>query len=229
MKKTLIFIFIINIYSPLLHAQVKKDSVVKTTIYGLRLGVDVSKPIIGLFDKQNKSLELNADIRVANNYYVAFEIGNTTKTSNEDYINFTTKGNYLTTGINYNAYKNWIGMRNEIFVGFRYGIATFSQTLNSYTPNINGTYFNTSTLTPNTKFSGLNMQWIAIVFGMKIETFKNLFLSSSVSFNKKIASKEPDNFKNLYAPGFGRVFLNDAGVSFNYSISYLIPLKKRKK
>ncbi|MCF6182962.1 DUF6048 family protein [Lutibacter sp.] len=230
MKQLHILLFIISSwFSIQSYAQQKTDTIKRQESYGIRVGVDISKPIITFFDKQNKAIEVVGDIRILNNYYLATEIGNVTKTTNEDYINFTTKGSYIKVGFNYNAYKNWIGMRNEIYVGLRYGISFFNQTLNSYTPNSNGTYFNNPQITPSNKFSGLNAQWYAFVFGMKVETLKNLYLGASVSFNKMISTKEPENFKNLYVPGFNRVFLNDSGVSFNYTLSYLIPIIKKKK
>ena len=230
MKQLLILLYFISIlFSVQSYAQQKTDTIKRQEFYGIRVGVDISKPIITFFNKQNKAIEVVGDIRILNNYYLATEIGNVTKTTNEDYINFTTKGSYIKVGFNYNAYKNWIGMRNEIYVGLRYGISFFNQTLNSYTPNSNGTYFNATQITPNTKFSGLTAQWYAFVFGMKVETFKNLYLGTSISFNKMISTKEPENFKNLYVPGFNRVFLNNSGVSFNYTLSYLIPIIKKKK
>jgi len=230
MKKLHILVFIISSWFGVqCYAQQSTDTIKRQELYGIRIGIDVSKPIITFFDTQNKGIEMVSDIRILNNYYLAAEIGNVTKTTNEDYINFTTKGSYIKVGFNYNAYKNWIGMRNEIYVGLRYGISFFSQTLNNYTPNSNGTYFNTPQINPNTKFSGLTAQWYAFVFGMKVETFKNLYLGTSVSFNKMISTKEPENFKNLYVPGFNRVFLNNSGVSFNYTLSYLIPIIKKKK
>jgi len=230
MRKRHILIFIISCWISIQsYAQQNTDTIKRQESYGIRLGIDVSKPIITFFDKQNKGIEMVGDIRILNNYYLATEIGNTTKTTNEDYINFTTKGSYIKVGFNYNAYKNWVGMRNEIYVGLRYGISFFSQTLNNYTPNATGTYFNSAPIETGTKFSGLNAQWYALLFGMKVETFKNLYLGASVSFNKMISTKEPENFKNLYVPGFNRVFLNDSGVSFNYTLSYLIPIIKKKK
>ncbi len=230
MKQLHILLFIISSwFSVQSYAQQKTDTIKRQESYGIRVGIDVSKPIITFFNKQNKAIEVVGDIRILNNYYLATEIGNVTNTTNEDYINFTTKGSYIKVGFNYNAYKNWIGMRNEIYVGLRYGISFFNQTLNSYTPNSNGTYFSATQITPNNKFSGLTAQWYAFVFGMKVETFKNLYLGTSVSFNKMISTKEPENFKNLYVPGFNRVFLNDSGVSFNYTLSYLIPIIKKKK
>jgi len=211
------------------YAQQTKDSIKSIQNYGIRIGIDLSKPIATIFDSQNKGIEIVSDIRILNNYYIATEIGTTTKTTNEDFINFTTKGSYIKAGFNYNAYKNWVGMRNEIYVGIRYGLSFFNQTLNSYTPNVNGTYFIAEPIEPNTKFDGLTAQWYELVFGMKVETFKNLYLGTSVSFNKMLSTKEPENFKNLYVPGFNRVFLNNSGVSFNYTLSYLIPIIKKKK
>jgi hypothetical protein len=64
---------------------------------------------------------------------------------------------------------------------------------------------------------------------MKVETFKNLYLGTQISIKKIISTKEPTNFKNLYIPGFNKVFLNDMGIGFNYSISYLIPVVKKTK
>jgi hypothetical protein len=230
MKKLHILLYIISsCFGVQSYAQQSTDTIGRQKFYGIRIGVDASKPIITFFDKQNKGIEVVGDIRILNNYYLAAEVGNVTKTTNEDYLNFTTKGSYIKVGFNYNAYKNWIGMRNEIYVGLRYGISFFSQTLNSYTPNSNGTYFNNTQITPHNKFTGLTAQWYALVFGMKVETLKNLYLGTSISFNKIISSKEPENFKNLYVPGFNRVFLNNSGTSFNYSISYLIPIIKKKK
>ncbi len=230
MKKLHILIFIISsFFGVQSYAQQSSDTIKKQELYGIRVGIDINKPITTFFDNENKGLEIVGDIRILNNYYLATEIGNITKTTNEDYINFTTKGSYIKVGFNYNAYKNWIGMRNEIYVGIRYGISFFNQTLNNYTPNSNGTYFNNIPIENGTKFSSLTAQWYALVFGMKVETLKNLYLGTSVSFNKMISTKEPENFKNLYVPGFNRVFLNNSGVSFNYTLSYLIPIIKKKK
>jgi hypothetical protein len=40
----------------------------------------------------------------------------------------------------------------------------------------------------------------------------------------------PDNFDNLYINGFGRVYEGSSfGASFNYSLSYFLPLIKKPK
>jgi len=226
-----IFLFFISIlFTVTVNSQVKEQDTIKNKEkYGLRIGVDLSKPINSFFQTETKGLELVSDVRVLRNYYAAVELGFLEKTTNEDYLNFTTKGSYIKAGFNYNAYENWIGMNNEIYVGLRYGLSFFNQTLNSYTPNVYGTYFIPETIEPNTEFKDLTAHWVEFVFGMKVETFNNLFIGASITFNNLISTTDPDNFKNLQIPGFNRVFLNNKGVGFNYTLSYLIPIIKKNK
>jgi len=225
-----ILLFFINIlFTITVISQEEQDTIKVKENYGIRVGVDLSKPITSFLETENKGLEIVSDFRILKNYYAAVELGFLDKTTSEDYINFTTKGSYIKAGFNYNAYENWAGMNNEIYVGLRYGFSLFNQTLNSYTPNVNGTYFIPETLEPNTEFNDLTAHWVEFVFGMKVETLKNLYLGVSISFNNMISTTEPENFKNLHIPGFNRVFLNNTGVGFNYTISYLIPIIKKNK
>lgn len=205
------------------------DSLKVKERYGLRIGLDIFRPALSYFEDDYTSLGFVADMRIKNNYYVAVEFGTEEKTKEEDYLNFTTKGSYIKIGGNYNAYLNWEGMTNEIYIGARYAFSSFDQTLNSYTPNASGTYFESDPLEPNTKFTDLSAHWLEIVLGMKVETFKNLYLGLGFSINKMMSTKEPENFKNLHVPGFNRVFANDVGVGFQYTLSYQIPLITKNK
>ncbi|NOR29253.1 MAG: hypothetical protein GQ540_12065 [Lutibacter sp.] len=228
-QQHILLFFISVLFTFTINSQELQDSLKVKEVYGIRVGIDISKPINSFFNNETKGLEIVGDFRITRNHYAAVELGFLDKTTNEDYINFTTKGSYIKAGFNYNAYKNWKGMNNEIYVGLRYGFSIFNQTLNSYTPNVNGTYFISETLQPATEFKDLTAQWLEFVFGMKVETFNNLYLGASVSLNKMINTKEPENFKNLHIPGFNRVFLNNTGVGFNYTLSYLIPILKKNK
>ena len=228
-QQHILLFFISVLFTFTTNSQELQDTIKVKEVYGIRVGIDISKPINSFFNNETKGLEVVGDFRITRNYYAAVELGFLDKTTNEDYINFTTKGSYIKAGFNYNAYKNWKGMNNEIYVGLRYGFSIFNQTLNSYTPNVNGTYFIPETLQPATEFKDLTAQWVEFVFGMKVETFNNLYLGVSVSLNKMVNTKEPENFKNLHVPGFNRVFLNNTGVGFNYTLSYLIPILKKNK
>jgi hypothetical protein len=206
-----------------------KDSIKLNDKYGLRIGADISRPAISFFNNDIKGFELVGDFRMSKNLYIATELGFYDRTADEDYINFNSKGSYIKLGINYNLYQNWGKMSNEIFAGVRYGFSTFSQTLNTYNPNFNGTYFPELTVDSNTEFSDLNAHWAELMIGLKVELINNLYLGASMSLKKMVSQKEPENFANLYVPGFERVYLNDTGFSFNYTVSYLIPVYKKDK
>ncbi|WP_088322742.1 DUF6048 family protein [Polaribacter tangerinus] len=208
----------------------QNDSLVYTTNYGLRLGVDISKPILASFNSRYKGLEIVGDYRIKPNLYIAAEVGFEEENSIEDYTNSTAKGNYIRLGFNYNTYKNWLDMNNEIFVGYRYGFSLFNQTLNSYTPNVSdinsGNYFPANSIISGEKTS-LNSHWSELMVGIKAEIIKNVFVGFSVSYKILMSIKEPENFKTLYSPGFNRIFESNTGFGFNYTISYLIPFSKK--
>lgn len=204
----------------------KKDSIVYKTPYGLRLGVDISKPIKGMLDDTYKGFEIVGDYRLTKNFYLAAEIGFEEETTLEDFTSSFSKGNYIRVGGNFNLYKNWLDMTNEIFFGFRYGLSIFDQTLNNYAINTGNQYFESSITNSRTE-TGLNAHWLELMLGIKVETLKNVYISASASYKIMVSLKEPNNFKTLFAPGFNRVFLNQAGFGFNYTISYTIPFNKK--
>ncbi|WP_298427423.1 DUF6048 family protein [uncultured Kordia sp.] len=201
--------------------------------YGLRIGLDLSRPIRVLLEKDYQGFEVVGDFRITKKFYLAAELGNEKKTVDEDQLNFTTEGSYLKVGFDFNAYENWFGMENSIFVGLRYGYSTHKQTLNSYRIYINDTHLeNPDNLefAPGTEFSSLNAHWIEAVAGIKVELYKNIYLGFSVRLNRLLSTKEPDNFQNLFIPGFNKVTTDsNVGAGFNYTISYSIPIYKKAK
>lgn len=203
------------------------DSIQSKEAYGIRVGFDISRPLIQTLQKQDLGFEITADYRVKKNWYVAMELGYESEPGLEDFIDFHTKGSYAKIGFNYNAYENWHGMNNEVYVGMRYGYGQFQQTLNSYTVVDFSNYFQNYTATPGSVFDGLSAHWAELHFGLKVETLPNLFLTAGVHFKKLLSDKEPNGFANLYIPGFNSVLLNRNAVGFNYTISYLIPIKKK--
>lgn len=208
--------------------ETKKDSIPpKMERYGLRVGVDLFKLSRSFYEDDYRGLELTGDYRLTRRHYLAAEIGNEDKTVDDDQVNFTTEGTYLKVGFDYNSYQNWLDMENIISIGLRYGISSFSQTLNSYRLYNPDNYWTEAPIVyPNDKFSGLSAQWIEVVAGMKAEVFNNVFVGFSLRLNRLVTQKQPNNFENLYIPGFNRTYNGDFGVGFNYTVSYFIPLYK---
>lgn len=209
----------------------KQEAVVpaKTNRYGLRVGVDLYKLTRALYDKDYKGIEFVGDYRLTKKYFLAAELGNENKTTDDTRLNFTTKGSYLKAGFDYNGYENWLDMENIISIGLRYGFSTFNQELNSYKIyNANPYFGEMPAIASGEKFNGLTASWIEVVAGVKAKVFDNVFMGFSLRLNRLVSNKKPGNFDNLYIPGFNRTYDGDFGVGFNYTVTYFIPLYKKK-
>lgn len=205
-----------------------KDSVTYPEKFGLRIGVDISKPIRSLIDENYSGLELLGDFRVYRDYYAAIEFGNESFLYDEPNLKTETKGSYFKIGANYNAYTNWLDMQNSIFVGLRYGFSTFEEVLKSYSIYTGTDYFDPDIRMVNQEYSNLTASWLEFQAGIKAEVLPNIFLSIHVELKRRLSQKTPSDFDNLYIPGFGKTYESSKfGVGWGYSISYLIPIYSR--
>ena len=232
MKYMLKFIFSLSLVciSLLGNAQTKDTAkVMYPERYGLRVGVDLHKIARSFYEKDYRGFEVVGDYRLSKRFYIAGEIGNEDKTVDDDRLNFTTKGTYFKVGFDYNSFENWLDMENMIYAGMRYGVSSFSQTLNSYTIYDPTNYYGENTIISGAEFDGLNASWLEVVGGIKAELFNNLYMGFSVRLNYLVSNKKPDNFDNLFIPGYNRTYDGKFGAGFNYSISYFIPIYKKNK
>ncbi len=221
------------------------DSVVYKQPYGIRFGIDLSRPVLSYFNEDYKGLEFMGDYRLTQNLYLAAEFGNEKKAGREELgsaisgnlaelYSFEASGSYLKLGVDYNTYENWYGMNNAIYVGGRYAASSFSQTLNSYSLYDSNRYWNGGELVEGSnfpvEFGSVNATWLEFVFGIKAELFANIFLGGSVRMGFLISNKTAERFPNLWIPGFNRVTDGSKfGVGYNYGITYFLPLYKKQK
>ena len=237
MFKYSISFFILLFSSSLIFSQEAKssnDTIVYKQKYGLRIGADLSRIARSFLDEDYENgFEIVADYRINKRFFIAAEIGNEQNTTDEEFFNFTTNGSYFKLGFDYNTYENWLGAQDAIFIGMRYGVSTFSQTINSFTINNRNQFFNEGDVLGTSEellqeFSGLSAQWVEAVVGIKAELFSNLFLSLSFRINFLVSDEASDIFPNLWAPGFNRISENsNVGVGYNYTLTYLIPIFKK--
>ena len=182
-------------------------------------------------DDDYKGFEINADYRLSKSWYIAGELGTEEKATKEALFSANTSGSYFKAGVDYNMYKNWQGMENMIYSGFRVGAATFKQSLNSFTVYNTDQYW-APQLTDETQkeFSGLTALWAELMIGIKARVFNNFYVGANVQLKRLITDDKPENFENVYIPGFNRTYdSGNIGVGFGYNISYLIPLYKKEK
>ena len=208
---------------------IKKEKLLN--INKIRLGFDLLKPILSSSEGDNLNYEIVSDLQLTDNIYLAGEYGLVDKVIEDENINFNSSGSFLRIGFDYNMFENWIGMDNSIYVGLRYGTSSFSSKILDYNVRNKDSYF--SNLVTNEfqtiEYSNLSGNWIELLLGIKVETFKNVYLGLSLRLNKLLSDKKPDNFGNLFIPGFNKVTdENTFGSGFNYTLTYSIPLKKRK-
>lgn len=200
--------------------------------YGLRLGVDLHKLGRTLYDNDYTGFEINGDYRLTKKIYIAAEIGNEEKTTTTDFLNSTSSGSYIRAGIDYNFYRNWLDMENMLFGGLRVGVASFSQDLNSFTIfDVNNLFWNEPFSSDQTvTFNDLTAVWAEMMLGIKVQIATNLFLGLNVQLKFMVSETLPNNFDNIYVPGFNRTFdSSGVGAGFGYNISYLIPIYKKDK
>ena len=209
----------------------KNDAIKQEQKYGIRIGGDLGKLVRTVLDDDYKGFEIMADFRLTKRWYIAGEIGAEERTLSNDYLNNTASGTFFKAGADYNSYTNWFGMHNMIYGGFRIGASTFSQTLNSYAVYSQNQYW-TPQFSSNEaiKFSGLSALWAEFIIGIKAEVLPNLFIGINAQLKSLISEDQPENFENIYIPGFNRTYDSGKfGVGYGYNISYLIPLFKKNK
>ena len=240
MKKKQIFLFIISFVFSLnsIFSQtenIESDSLIKKdkllNINKLRFGIDLSNPIISSSNDDNLSYEIVGDLQITDDLYLAAEYGSIDRYIEDENINFNSVGNYLKIGFDFNMFNNWVGMDNSIYIGLRYASSSFSNKVESYTVRSSDAYFSNLVDSgyENITHNNLNGNWIEIVTGVKVETFKNIYLGISLRLNKLLSDTKPLNFDNLFIPGFNKVTDDNTwGSGFNYTLTYSIPFKKRK-
>ena len=209
----------------------KTDTIISKEKYGLRLGGDVSKLVRSFADKDYKGFEVNADYRLTKKVYLAGELGTEERNLKNDYLNTTTTGSYFKAGVDINLYKNWLDMENMIYSGFRVGVSSFSQTLNSYTVYNSDQYWQEQFSSDiSQEYKGLSAIWAELIVGIKAEVLNNLYVGVNAQLKGMITQDQPTNFENLYVPGFNRTYDSGRfGVGFGYNLSYLIPIYKKDK
>ena len=234
MKKVFILKYIISFFTAIivfpLFSQQENDSTITKSIYGLKIGMDLSKQIRMLTEPDYKGLVLMGDYRLMDKLFVAFELGTEDKLIENEVLNFKTKGSFIKIGANYNVYKNLEDLENEIYVGLRLGTSNFDHKLNSFKVyNINP-YWNQNEIVNNEEFQNLNSTWFELIFGFKAEVINNTYLGISLRLKRLLDQNEPPNFSNLYIPGFNKVLENNnIGVGITYSLQFRIPIYKKKK
>lgn len=220
-------------------SQVPGDTTTYFNRYGLRVGVDISKPASQLYRSGYRGLEIVGDYRLKDKMYIAAEIGNERLQDTEELVDFelyeyTVSGSYIKAGLEFNTYVNWFGEQNVVTIGGRYAFSSFQNSVRNIRLFDNNRYFFPDGFyqVPDTEFEfkSQTASWAEVVAGFKFEIIPNIYMGISARVGLLITNRGPDNFDNLWIPGFQKVTDNSKfGVGYNYTLSYFIPIYKKKK
>lgn len=234
MKKTYMLKYFISFFAIISYLNCSSqeqniDSIYKST-YGIKLGIDFSKQIRMLTEPEYKGIVIIGDYRVLDKFYIAVEFGSEEKLVENEVLNFKTKGSFYKAGLNYNIFKNIQNLENEIYIGLRYGSSKFDHNLNSFTIHNIDQYWNQNNITNSSSYENLNAKWLEFLVGFKAQVIDNFYMGLNLNVKRILSQKSPENFSNLYIPGFNKVLENNnIGVGFSYTIQYQIPLFRKVK
>ena len=225
--KFFISVAIIILFSVKNFSQTENDSVVVKNKYGIRIGLDFSKQI-RMLTENYKGLSLYADVKIKERLFIVSELGSDEKELRTDNLRSKFSGNYIKAGLNYNLYNNLPGLNNEIYVGFRFATSKFKSEISEYIIYNKDRFWSQDPIFDNIINKGLNANWVELIIGINAELLNNFFMGLSLRLNRMLNQKKPENFTNLYIPGFNKVTENNNfGTGLTYSIIYQIPIIKK--
>ena len=195
--------------------------------YGIRFGIDLSKQVRMITEDYN-GISLYADLRIKERLFIVAEVGNDDKKIYNENINSNFKGSYIKAGFNYNFYNNPPGLENEIYFGFRFATSSFKSEVFDYLVYDLDKYWENGRIEDYSEYNNLSANWIELILGFNAKISNNIFMGTSLRLNRMINQKSPENFGNLYIPGFNIVTEdNNFGTGITYTLTYRIPIVKK--
>lgn len=186
---------------------------------GIYLGIDLARIIMTTIKNDNRQIELNAGIEYSPANQISAELGfNDHMLDKVSYV-YQTAGSYLKVGIDHAFLEN---VNDHIFGGVRYCYGNFKRGISNVIvddPIWGKQEYNLSTYK-------INSHWFELLFGMKTEILRNLYLGWSVRTKFYITNNDDPLIKPLYVPGYGKRN-SKIGAGITYKLEYKIPYKKK--
>ncbi len=220
------FVYIISLMSllPVQGQDTGRDSISRKGKYGLRIGVEIGRPVYELITGENAGFEIRADYPLGKKGFLAAGYGSQHRALTEERYDYSVEGVYASLGYDRNIYENFPGFHHEITVGLHYTGSVFSQEVQRVVIGNQTDYFGSETLELNRRYEHLQAHWLGLRFGVRAEVLPRFFLGMGISLNKLLYSDKPENFALMYAPGFYRIPGSGGGFALYYTLSYTLPV-----
>lgn len=177
-----------------------------------------------LFSEKRTFFEAEADIDI-DRFFIVANYGLSSYKLDEDTYQYENNGSYLKFGADIN-FMNSDPHLNVMFFGLRYASSSFNDQLDYDTRAI----IQSETAWPNTRESSSNgnakANWYEMVTGLKIRVVKQLYMGFTLRFKLLLKTKQIEDLRPYYIPGFGKN-INTSAFGFNYYVSYRLPFRKK--
>lgn len=196
----------------------KKDSI--QFLQGIWIEADVA-PLLqtAISNKNIYSTQGNIQVNLKNKYFPVFELGvSGAKNTTPENIQFKTNGMFGKIGLDIPVIKpkpNSTQKNNNFLAGVRLGMSSFNYSI--YNQTITDGYWGNSE-TFNLESIPTTKLWFEITAGIRVEVYKNIFMSWNVRNKHLITQAKPGENSPWYIPGYGKG--NTAVWGFSYTIGY---------
>lgn len=192
---------------------------------GLSVGIDLSPFITRILNDENTGFAFVSRLGLTDRWWANGEFGyENSKFSNDNY-NYKSNGAFLRLGLDYDLFMSEDFPTNDnIFVGFRYCYSwqrhesDHFKIVDSYWGDYLG----------SVDKSSVNSHSLGLVFGIRCEVLRYLYMGWSFRTNFLVASAHDDALDPYYIAGYGR-YDSRVSLGFTYTIEYQLPINKFRK
>ncbi len=187
----------------------------------IRAGFDVTGPAINYFDKNILNTEAYISVDLNEKTAVFLSGGNLNYKYSQYNYNYSAKGMYLRTGLDFNLMKpDKAQGKYYAGIGLRYGISRFTSQVPSF-QHTNYWGITESSIGQTTNWG----HFVEVSPGVRTEIFKNFSIGWTVSLRMLLYTTTGKDLKPIYIPGFGNG-AKRASTGINYFLVWNIPYKK---
>lgn len=184
---------------------------------GVRFGTDVIALVKSNVQDNFTGWEVNADVDF-DRYFLAIDYGSWGRTLSSDSANYQNDGKYWRAGIDVNFLLKDVE-RNMFFIGFRYGRASFSETMDQRTYDVVWGPFTQAYSNPDVR-----SRWLELTTGIKVKMYKFIWMGYTARFKFGLKNNGTGEMIPHDVPGYGST-ARETSWGFNYQIMFRIPFR----
>ena len=190
---------------------------------GPRIGVDIASLALLYFEPERMVYSLSIDYEYAQDIYPAAELGFQTVSISRPEYNYKSTGWFTRLGTDVNLLKyEGTDIYEMMYAGFRYGFSRMRHEASGI--SIEDLVYGDFTVGSIPQGS-INTHFISLVGGVRVELARNFFMGWSVFMNIRFYQSGAEGMDPYNIPGFGKG-ANRVTVTFNYTVSYRIPMQQ---